>query len=475
MIELSRPSKIHKMKTRAVAKKTINLVVDATGDVYLAPGKTSGDPVQILVSSDFMSRGSPIFKRMLTGDFSESSQVSKKNPGLISLPEDSPEAVILLAKVLHQAFDIPEMVDLQEFEDFAFLCHKYDCVNKVRAWAHMWAGRLLYLAEKSGSRGISQYFSLVHSTFALDLWEDFNTATVRLIRDFSVKRVADHSSRWNPNLKGRDQDYGSDKESEDLDNDGDSHDGTEDSDSTEDSDEEPEDAEEEGNKLRFEFEILPEDVFTAIEGEQSSRLRRFEKAIQTTLAKMSNNTNHPSDPACLGQEQNIPFLTVFLTNEKIWNPRSKSLSYYFENVSHLDSLDWTGPDVGNKDSFKVHSCERCSGHLDIIEDFVAKTRKHCQKVPGVCLDCIRDEKTHTGKGTCRLALREKEIEERAPKRRRTEMSTGAARMVAPPSREARMVAPPSREARMVAPPSRAARMVAPPPRAARMTAPSGRR
>lgn len=181
-------------------------IVESSGDVYLRPGrqfKQSEDAegpniCEILVSSDVMNRGSPVFKAMLKGCFRETQQVSRTHPGHIELPDDDAYAVLLMVKVLHQAPNIPERLSIWEFQDFAFICNKYHCVDKVRGWAKVWAVYHLRITELCDENQISNYFNLVHCTYALDLWEDFNSATAALARKFDEHDLYNHSSRWYP-------------------------------------------------------------------------------------------------------------------------------------------------------------------------------------------------------------------------------------------------------------------------------------
>lgn len=72
---------------------------DPDGDVQLdiTDGAASNS---IRVSSHMLTIASPVFKRMLTSEFKEG-QVPQYGPRIISLKEDSPDAMILICHAMH--------------------------------------------------------------------------------------------------------------------------------------------------------------------------------------------------------------------------------------------------------------------------------------------------------------------------------------------------------------------------------------
>ena len=63
---------------------------------------------------------------MLNGNLLEASKISLENPGIIPLPDDDAEAILLLCKILHGDEKMPETVKMETLEAFTMICWKYD-------------------------------------------------------------------------------------------------------------------------------------------------------------------------------------------------------------------------------------------------------------------------------------------------------------------------------------------------------------
>ncbi|KIW46492.1 uncharacterized protein PV06_02161 [Exophiala oligosperma] len=91
--------------------------------------------VRLLVSSTFLTHASPVFKVMLDGRFAEGQlTLSKQNPPTIALPEDDPDTVALLCKILHLIGDIYQRVTGKQLIKLAVISDKYNCSRSLVPW-----------------------------------------------------------------------------------------------------------------------------------------------------------------------------------------------------------------------------------------------------------------------------------------------------------------------------------------------------
>lgn len=137
--------------------------------------------MDLLVRADAMAR-SPIFKAMLFGGFSEASKVSKDSPKTVTLPDDNNVVLWLLVKILHNNTDtLPGKVHLSVLTEFAYLAHKYDCVNLVRGWSRVWVKDPINNLDSRYHRE-DDFVALLIVPYVLDLWEDFYQISCFLMR-----------------------------------------------------------------------------------------------------------------------------------------------------------------------------------------------------------------------------------------------------------------------------------------------------
>ncbi len=110
------------------------------GDVVLQVGSGKSPVKSIKVSSQVLSIASPVFARMFGSGFLEGSVSSSRSdqPLHLPLPEDDPDAVLLMCHVLHPSgvgdLDVP----LQLLESLALLVDKYDCALALTVWSRLW-------------------------------------------------------------------------------------------------------------------------------------------------------------------------------------------------------------------------------------------------------------------------------------------------------------------------------------------------
>ncbi|KAF5240152.1 hypothetical protein FAUST_4542 [Fusarium austroamericanum] len=105
------------------------------GDVILAVGPKE----KIRVASDFLKHISPVFKAMLDGPMSEGEDLRSKPPNspiTISLPEDSPVAMLRLLRILYGANDLD--LTFKAFYDVIILADKYGMTKRLKHFGFGW-------------------------------------------------------------------------------------------------------------------------------------------------------------------------------------------------------------------------------------------------------------------------------------------------------------------------------------------------
>ncbi|RMZ82149.1 hypothetical protein DV738_g1886, partial [Chaetothyriales sp. CBS 135597] len=97
------------------------------GDVILVVGAKQ---FRIRVDSLFLKRHSPVFRAMLSPNFSEGQALSSSSPREIDLPDDDPYAMQTLCAVMYLDFDhIPRTPTTRNVLDIVRLADKYECYN----------------------------------------------------------------------------------------------------------------------------------------------------------------------------------------------------------------------------------------------------------------------------------------------------------------------------------------------------------
>jgi hypothetical protein len=169
MLEMARNEMLEMAKDKIFAKR---------GDVLLQPSKDGQLVGTLLVSSHALSLASPVFEAMFNGNFSEGQELSAASPRKVALPEDDPEALILLCRITHmQIDDVPDQVSPEKLADFAILCDKYQCLTAVRSWSKVQIAQLL------PNPNAARFSKLVFITYLLDLPVEFEKVSVCMIRD----------------------------------------------------------------------------------------------------------------------------------------------------------------------------------------------------------------------------------------------------------------------------------------------------
>ena len=134
---------------------------DPAGDLVLKVG--SGDEATLIrVHSKVLSLASPVFAAMLSPRFAEGKTLEDNkgtvdSPTAINLPDDDPEAMSLICRILHFKEDAAQQPCYQRFTmmRLAQVCEKYDMSRTLSPWSNIWINEsqtIPPLRECPGSR-----------------------------------------------------------------------------------------------------------------------------------------------------------------------------------------------------------------------------------------------------------------------------------------------------------------------------------
>ena len=95
------------------------------------------------VSSQHMMLASPVFKAMLSRKFKEGVTLQKEGVLEVPLPDNDPEAVLILLNVIHgRVWDVPRQIDLQMLTKIAIEVDKYEFHESVELFSEIWIENL---------------------------------------------------------------------------------------------------------------------------------------------------------------------------------------------------------------------------------------------------------------------------------------------------------------------------------------------
>ena len=121
---------------------------DPAGDIVLKLG--SGDEATLIrVHSKVLSLASPVFAAMLSPRFAEGKAL-EDNKGMvdstttIDLPDDDPEAMSLICRVLHFKEDAAQKPSYlhRTMVRVAQICEKYDMSRSLNLWSNTWINEI---------------------------------------------------------------------------------------------------------------------------------------------------------------------------------------------------------------------------------------------------------------------------------------------------------------------------------------------
>ncbi|KAI3324107.1 hypothetical protein HD806DRAFT_494136 [Xylariaceae sp. AK1471] len=117
--------------------------LDPDGDLYLEVGEFP--TVSFIVCSRTLARSSPVWNRMLNGEFLESKKPGPQDTSskwTIKFPKDNATAMAVLLSIVHGRFDVVPSyegpIDTKDLYDISVLTDKYLMTHALRPWARGW-------------------------------------------------------------------------------------------------------------------------------------------------------------------------------------------------------------------------------------------------------------------------------------------------------------------------------------------------
>ncbi|KAF8426725.1 hypothetical protein EV426DRAFT_560114 [Tirmania nivea] len=129
--------------------KVASIEFDLEGDVLLILSSPSGI-ARFRVNSNILCIASPVFRAMLgaKSQFKEraslSARTSTSEPLELSLPDDDPNALGVILRVIHLQHDwVPPSLDEKQLYAVAVICDKYDMRQSLEVWLTKWISTLV--------------------------------------------------------------------------------------------------------------------------------------------------------------------------------------------------------------------------------------------------------------------------------------------------------------------------------------------
>ncbi|KAI0146792.1 hypothetical protein BJ166DRAFT_629301 [Pestalotiopsis sp. NC0098] len=127
--------------------KTFRL--DPWGDLTLRIGP-DGEAEDYIVDPRALARASPVFERMLYGDFAEGNQSAGEAIGgwTVRLPDDNPWTMGRFLSTMHGKYDESlGVLSIDEIYDLILVAHYYDAIKLLQPWAGAWLDHVKSLTE----------------------------------------------------------------------------------------------------------------------------------------------------------------------------------------------------------------------------------------------------------------------------------------------------------------------------------------
>ncbi|CAK3817741.1 Hypothetical predicted protein [Lecanosticta acicola] len=118
--------------------------VARNGDVILVcgGGDSVGKIIKIVASSAILSQGSSVFASMLSPHFKEGSTLSRDSQVTVPFPEDDPDSMVVLCKVLHMRYNMKiENMSPSGILQLGVVVDKYDCLVAMSALPYYWINK----------------------------------------------------------------------------------------------------------------------------------------------------------------------------------------------------------------------------------------------------------------------------------------------------------------------------------------------
>lgn len=125
--------------------------IDGHADLRLRVGQPGDGQTIFNASSRALARASPVFDKMLYGNFAESKSKDDGNCWTVDLPTDSPSAVEILLNITHARFQlVPRTPSIDELYDLTVLTDFYDATASLAPWADSWMSTIRELPDDPG-------------------------------------------------------------------------------------------------------------------------------------------------------------------------------------------------------------------------------------------------------------------------------------------------------------------------------------
>lgn len=151
--------------------KTFRL--DPWGDLTLRIGP-DGEAEDYIVDPRALARASPVFERMLYGDFAEGNQSAGEAVGgwTVRLPDDNPWTMGRFLSTMHGNYDESlGSLSIDEVYDLILVAHYYDAIRLLQPWAGAWLDHVKSLTED------------VHAPPLKMLWVAWELGSVPLVHE----------------------------------------------------------------------------------------------------------------------------------------------------------------------------------------------------------------------------------------------------------------------------------------------------
>ncbi|KAL2416749.1 hypothetical protein ABEF95_003170 [Exophiala dermatitidis] len=144
------------------------------------------DFIEVTVSSKHLALHSRVFRAMFNGNFREKVQPSSQQLIKVPLPEDNPEAMMLILAIVHGfTRKVPRKVSRDMLLQIALLIDKYEIDETLELFTHMW---FKHLKRKSDMEKASSLSDWIYISFVTRQEVTFNQLTTKAVYISPVPR-----------------------------------------------------------------------------------------------------------------------------------------------------------------------------------------------------------------------------------------------------------------------------------------------
>lgn len=157
--------------------------MDPRGDLLLRLVENDAEPVTFLTSSLTLARASPVFDRMLFGEFAEAKLTdSEREDWTVELPDQRPVAMKLFLNIIHGHFQkVPLRISIDELFNLTVLTNYFDATKSLAPWADRWMAFIDINDVKSHEGGLMAKFLWIAWEFGGT--DDFTIVSRRMLME----------------------------------------------------------------------------------------------------------------------------------------------------------------------------------------------------------------------------------------------------------------------------------------------------